>query len=320
MIPIYLIEGTTTFAYREEGMPLELQASPASQQALLLSSFTTVEQEDIPSIKNPLSNTLVTQTDEENSQDRSLSISMNPDAQRMVDNLIESEKTESQRVIETTYSGNEDSIAREPSTPDFAFSSSNRVGNDTTYGFDTTLDVSELSKAARSHLLQNQPYISPQVSPQLRLSSLSNSPFTPKADERALTSQPYTTSGMSPIFSSCMPQYAFASETEQASQSINLSLSSMQDPSSISITQPIFSSAHPGQYHQPIYGGGKSRTGKDFGVIGRPVSGTYKSNTSSDQNELRSSDPSMNSPWALTGESTRNALNIPTPQNGQGNT
>ncbi|MCJ1416027.1 hypothetical protein MMC32_002362 [Xylographa parallela] len=215
-IPIELLEGTTTFAYREEGMPSELMASPEGRHATI--SSTNIDREDISLAKEASANAPKSIINDEVSLSASASASAKLVMNEMVDNIVGSEVTNDSESHDYYASP----IRAPPTPPSYSFDESpvKAGGNDTSYGIFGTLTI--------QGFLNDSNYNTPhQPSPQRTLGpllpSIYNTVFAPTADE--VSSRPSTAKGLSPNRLSLQPQ-----ANEYFVQS---SVSSMHAPSSM---------------------------------------------------------------------------------------
>ena len=284
-------------------MPSESQASPAPHQANL--SASPIDRLELEA--GSLCCERLSQADEVSSQATSVSVSMNTEAHRMVDDLLDScvPENESNAADASDHRGAILASAPEPSA-------NGKIANDTTYGFDTTLDTSGFVRALHDNPAQNRA----QGSPRPHLPSIYNSPFAPQAGETTPRSRPSTAKRMSPSHSRQHSQNATACPPPVA-QSLETAYSSMPDPSSVVSTQktPVLRNAQV-FVRMPVQ---KAWTGSfpHYGAIGEPV---LRANGGLvDDSEFRSSDVFVGSNWVYSGQSANEALlNMHTPPNGQG--
>jgi hypothetical protein len=288
-------------------MPSESQASPAAHHTKLSSSM--IERQELgpgsPSCEG------LSQADEEASQATSVSVSLNTEAHRMVDNLLDSEAAEN---TDDECNLVVASDRRGPTlAPALELSSARKVGIDTTYGFDTTLDTSAFIGALQDYSVQKQP----QGSPRPHLPSIYNSPFAPQAGETTPRSRPSTAKRMSP-HSRQHSQHALAFPP-QVTECRESADSSMQDPSSFANTQtPTTRNALLFHRNQAPPWNGEFRGFSHYGAIGEPI---FRGNGDSgfiDDSEFRSSEVFVGSNWVYSGQSATEVLNLHTPPNGQG--
>lgn len=285
-------------------MPSESQASPVAHQVKLSSS--TVEIQEL--CPGSPSREGLSQVDEEASQANSVSISLNTEAHRMVDNLLDSEAAENES---NPFAANDHAGA--PLGPALKLSALGKAGNDTTYGFNTTLDTSGFVRAVQDFSAQKQP----QGSPRPHLPSIYNSPFAPQVGEATSQSRPSTAKRMSPPHSRQQSQYAIACQS-QVTQSVETTYSSMPDPSSVvSIQTPVIRNAHPTRRNQAHAWNGDFGKTSHYGAIGEAIPRVNGSGGFIDDSEFRSSDVFVGSNWAYSGQSAAEAMNLHTPPNGQ---
>lgn len=169
-IPMDLVEGTTTFTFREEGVPSELLASPDGRAATL--SSTSIERQDIPEVTDTTARDKVSVIDEGASQSATASVSMNTAMRRMVDNLVCEEEEMSSNDDRNILNGPQEITPPNPTLNDWV---SQAPGNDTSYGMIGTLTA--------QNLLQDLPTPSSAkylyTTPRPILPSIYNTPFAP---------------------------------------------------------------------------------------------------------------------------------------------
>lgn len=285
-------------------MPSESQASPAAQQAKL--SSTTIDRLEL-GVGSPSSERL-SQADEVSSQAISVSVSLNTEAHRMVDDLLGSEAAENESNLADADANDRRGAFLAPA---LEISAGGKTANDTTYGFDTTMDTSGFVRALQEFPAQKQP----QGSPRPHLPSIYNSPFAPRAGEATPRSRPSTAKRMSPPHSRQHSQNAMACPP-QVVHSVETTYSSMPDPSSFVSTQtPVLRNAHLFLQNAPQAWNGEF---PHYGAIGEPVLRPNRNGGFIDDSEFRSSDVFVGSNWAYSGQSANEALNLHTPPNGQG--
>ncbi|MCJ1382893.1 hypothetical protein MMC17_006006 [Xylographa soralifera] len=261
-IPIELLAGTSTFAYREEGMPSELMASPEGRHATI--SSTNIDRDDISLAKEASANAPKSIINDEASQSASMSVSANLVMNEMVDNIVGSEATNDSECHDYHVSP----IRAPPTPPSYSFDESpvKTGGNDTSYGVFGTSTVQGFLNDS-NYNTPHQP--SHQRTPRPLLPSIYNTVFAPTPNE--VSSRPSTAKGLSPNRLSLQPQ-----ANEYIVQS---SVSSMHAPSSIfpdhtphsvvgnghcsqqdpidahgSAVGPMMSLAHQDPYHSGAYG------------------------------------------------------------------
>lgn len=166
-----LVEGTTTFTFREEGVPSELLASPDGRAATL--SSTSIERQDILEVIETTAPDRVSMIDEGASQSATVSVSMNPAMRRMVDNLVDEEEEDLGTMDDhNILNGPKELTPPNPTFNDWALQA---PGNDTSYGMIGTLTAQDL--------LQDMPTPSPAEqlfsTPRPVLPSIYNTPFAP---------------------------------------------------------------------------------------------------------------------------------------------
>ena len=189
-VPIDLIEGTTTFAYREAGMPSELLASPQAHHVTLSSS---VERSDIPRAAEGTLQAAVSINDDGASLAPSTSVSTNRLMNEMVDNIVGPEATtesEKQRnMAEFTP------FRAPPTPPSYSFDDSplKTYGNDTSYDLLGTATAHEFLKDTN---IESPHQPSQHGTPRPLLPSIYNSVFAPTPDE--ISPRPGTAIGLSP--------------------------------------------------------------------------------------------------------------------------
>lgn len=263
-------------------MPSESQASPAAHQANL--SASTIDRLELgagsPSCE------MLSQADEVSSQATSVSVSMDTEAHRMVDDLVDSGVVPNE-------------------------SNTGKMTNDTTYGFDAKSDTSGFVRALQDYPAPKRPLDSSRP----HLPSIYNSPFAPQAGETTPGSRPSTAKRMSPLHSRQHSQNATACPP-QVGPSLETKYSSMPDPSSFVSTQsPVLRNGQ-SFLRNPL----QARNGgfPHYGAIGEPVVRGNVNGGLVDDSEFRSSDVFVGSNWAYSGQSANEALNLHTPPNGQG--
>lgn len=295
-----LVAGTTTFAYRETGMPSELQASPETHQATLTS--TMIEPQDISYVHMPPQRDAASLVDDGASQPTSYSVSMDTEAHRMVDNLLDSETAENSQNSGDAASrdGTQDHVRLAPLGPAFVAISSGKIDNDTTYGFSETLNTSDFLRALNKYSPQQQS----QGSPRPHLPSILNSPFAPQADDATPISRPTTAKRISPLHSRHSSQHKFSLQQQhQSGVMVDSSINSFD------ISQTPVHKANNQFMH--------SRTGNYFGAIGGPVLGNDHIDAFDDggfSNSLGFTGSTLD----CNGQSAGDAMNMKTPPNGQG--
>lgn len=290
-------------------MPSEIQASPECHQATLKSTMIAPEDISYARRSSPLDG--ASPVDDEASQATSVSVSLNTEAHRMVDNLLESEAAEADQESEDIGSGgfaSEKVACVEPSLPGHAFEvkSSAKVDEDTTYGFHDSRDVSEFVRALHGYSPQEQRHGSPRP----LLPSIYNSPFAPQAGEAAPASRPSTAKRMSPRHSRHSSQHKIPLlQPPSTGLFLDSSIGSMPDWSSLGLSQTPNKNGI-NQFNH-------SKGGKYYGAIGGPVLGNDRS-AAFDDGEFRSSEVFKGSTWACSGLSASEIMNFHTPPNGQG--
>lgn len=290
-------------------MPSEIQASPATHRATLAS--TMIEPQDIPRahtspVVNPPS-----LTDEVVSQATSISVSLNTEARRMVDILLESESADNGRHSTTMASRGFRSetadFVKQARTSAVVEVASPNLENDTTYGF-SELNASDFVQALNKYTPQKQ---QPQGSPRPHLPSIYNSPFAPQADDATPVSRPNTATQISPLHSRKNSQHKLPFQPQHPNGGLlwNSSTGSTQDiSSSLSVTQT------PINHFKK-----RSVAGNNYGAIGGPViSHSHHSTNNFNDFEFRSSQVFQRSTWDLSGQNVRDATSLRTPPNGQG--
>lgn len=216
--------------------------------------------------------------------------------------------------------------------PAFELSASGNRVNDTTYGFDTTLDASGFARALQDCSAPKRP----QDSPRPHLPSIYNSPFAPQAGETTPPrSRPSTAKRMSPPHYRQQSQNASTLPPPQGMQSLETTYSSMPDSSNCFGSMQTPTARNPNAHlfprnpQQPA----RNESFANYGAIGEPVlrapwnanangngDGNGATGGFADDSEFRSSDVFVGSNWALTGQSANEVLNLHTPPNGQGGT
>lgn len=290
-------------------MPSEIQASPATHRATLAS--TMIEPQDIPHAHRSPTVNAPSLTDEVVSQATSISVSLNTEARRMVDILLESESADTGRHSTTMASRDfrsetEDFVEQARTSPVVEVTSPN-LENDTTYGFSEP-NASNFVRALNKCTPQKQ---QPQGSPRPHLPSIYNSPFAPQADDATPVSRPNTATQISPLHSRKNSQHKFPFQQQHPNGGLlwNSGTGSMQDTSnSLSVTQT------PMNHFKK-----RSVAGNNYGAIGGPViSHNHHSTYNFNDFEFRSSQVFQGSTWDLSGQTVRDAMSLRTPPNGQG--
>ena len=292
-------------------MPSEIQASPATHRATLAS--TMIESQDIPHAhRSPLINA-PSLADEVVSQATSVSVSLNTEAHRMVDILLESESIDNGHHSSTIASRefrSETAEFVEPGrmTPAVDVAPLPNIDNDTTYGFNE-LNASDFVRALNKYTPQKQ---QPEGSPRPHLPSIYNSPFAPQADDATPVSRPNTATRISPLHSRKNSEQKFSLQQQHHPNGGifgNSGMGSMHDTSSsFSVTQT------PINHFKK-----RSVAGNNYGAIGGPViSHSHNSSRNLDGFEFRSSQFFQGSTWDLSGQTIREAISLRTPPNGQG--
>lgn len=165
-----LVEDSTTFTYREEGVPSELLASPDGRAASV--SSISIERQDILGVAEMTAPDKVSMIDEGASQSATVSVSMNTAMHRMVDNLVDEEEEMGSNDEHSILNGPQELTPPNPTLHDWAFQA---PGNDTSYGMIGTLTA--------QNLLQEMPNPSPAEqlfnTPRPILPSIYNTPFAP---------------------------------------------------------------------------------------------------------------------------------------------
>ena len=180
-VPMDLVDGTTNFTVREEGVPSELLASPDGRTATL--SSTSVERQDLPEIIGTVALDKTSMLDEGASQSATASVSMNPAMRRMVDDLVGEE--------EDTVSDGDPNIVNcpqaiippNPTLNDWAFQA---PGNDTSYGTIGTLTAHDLLQEVATPSSAHQLYSTPRPI----LPSIYNTPFAPLPSDATPSPKP----------------------------------------------------------------------------------------------------------------------------------
>lgn len=289
-------------------MPSEIQASPECHQATLKS--TMIEPEDISYARRSSPHNRPSPVDDEASQATSVSVSLDTEAHRMVDNLLESEAAEADQKSEDIgsgglASGNVACVEPPPLGHPFEVRSSAKIGEDTTYGFHDSRDASEFVRALHGYSPQEQRHGSPRP----HLPSIYNSPFAPQADEATPGSRPSTAKRMSPRHSRHSSQHKIPLlQHPSTGLYVESSIGSIPDWSSLGLLQTPNMNGNNQLNH--------NNGGNYYGAIGGPVLGNDRSAVF-DNSEFRSSDVFKGSTWACSGQSAAEALNFQTPPNGQ---
>lgn len=286
-----------------------MQASPATHRATLAS--TMIEPQDIlHAHRSPIVNA-PSLTDEVVSQATSISVSLNTEARRMVDILLESESADNGRHSTTMdsrgfRSETADFVEQVRTSPVVEVTSPN-LENDITYGF-SELNASDFVRALNKYTPQKQ---RPQGSPHPHLPSIYNSPFAPQADDATPVSRPNTATQISPLHSRKNSQHKFPFQQQHPNGGLlwnSKAGSTLDTSSSLSVTQT------PMNHFKK-----RSVAGNNYGAIGGPViSHSHHSTHNFNDFEFRSSQVFQGSAWDLSGQTVRDAMSLRTPPNGQG--
>lgn len=295
-------------------MPSETQASPESHQAI--STSMMIEPNEISQTHKPSLPITASLVDDEASQATSVSVSLNTEAHRMVDNLLNSEVAENDQGSEDALLGNLPSrnancSVPAPLGPAFEATSSGNMDNDTTYGFQETLDTSDFVRALHKYSPKDQPIGSPRP----HLPSIYNSPFAPQAGEATPVSRPSTAKRMSPRHhsqQSSQQKFPLLQPISKGGIIVDSSSSMIFDSSSLGISQtPVQTGKN---YLVRGLAGGYAH----HGAIGDPVLRSYNNVTAFENTEFVSSEIFKGSTWACSGQSAQDALKFQTPPSGQG--
>lgn len=272
-----------------------------------------IEPQDIPRAhKSPLIHA-PSLADEVVSQATSVSVSLNTEAHRMVDILLESEAADNGHHSSTIASRDLRPEAAEfvdprRTIPAVDVTPLPNIDNDTTYGFNE-LNASDFVRALNKYTPQKQ---QPQCSPRPHLPSIYNSPFAPQADDATPASRPNTATRISPLHSRENSDQKFLPQQQQHQLNGGIfgssSMGSMQDTSSSFSVTPA-----PINHFKK-----RSVAGNNYGAIGGPViSHSHNSSRNLDGFEFRSSQVFQGSTWDLSGQTVRDAMSLRTPPNGQ---
>lgn len=194
-------------------MPSELLASPEGHHAIL--SSTSIEREDIAQAKMTALDAASTIGDKA-SQSASASISANPAMKRMVDDIVGSEASNDPEDLNESPRPPVVENRAPPTPPSYSFEESplKDVGNDTSYGVIGTLTAHDLVQEMRSYSPQEVQLGTPRP----LVPNMYSSPFAPATS--GSPSRPGTAKRL-PL------------EQPRNEYSLQSSVSSMQDPSSI---------------------------------------------------------------------------------------
>ena len=281
-MPVDLIDGTTTFSYREEGMPSESLASPEGRPAIL--SSTNIQRDEILDAKKKVEPIAPSIIDEKASESASVSISVNLAMNRMVDDIVGSEMTNAYEIHEPCSTTNPH-IPQTPPGYSFDDPPVKDVGNETSYGVVGTLTANDLVRETWNY----SPHQAQSI-PSPLLPSLYNSAFAPTLDDN-ISSRPATAKGL-------LLQ-------KPNGYNISSSASNMKDPSS------MFSP------HQSWNNGSTSAgMGFHYGITGRP-STIYGTENTFTEGDFMSPVVFNGSPWAGASRSGAGLSTDQTPPNGQ---
>ena len=270
-----------------------------------------IEPQDIPHAHiSPLLNA-PSLADEVVSQATSVSVSLNTEAHRMVDILLESESADIGYCSTGIASRDFMSETADFVEPERRISSAVEVtplpniDNDTTYGFNE-LNASDFVRALNQYTPQKQ---QSRGSPRPHLPSIYNSPFAPQADDATPISRPNTATRISPLHSRKNSQQKFPQQQQHRLNGgifWNSNMPSMQDESSsFSVTQTPIN-------HSKTC----SVAGNNYGAIGGPViSHSHNPCRNFDDFEFRSLQVFQGSTWDLSGQTVRDAMSLRTPPN-----
>ncbi len=265
-----------------------------------------IEPQDISRVqKSPLRNAL-SLVDDEVSQATSVSVSLNTEAHRMVANLLDSENAEIGQSSAGIAFENAEYVELADLGPTVEVTPPRKLDDDTSYGLND-LNASDFVRALHKYSPQKQT----QGSPRPHLPSIYNSPFAPQADDATPVSRPGTAKRMSPGHSRHNSQQKSPQQQHRPSGIfMESTMSSMQHTSSFGITQTPIENNNMNNFK-------RNMAGDHYGVIGGPVL-AHNPSRAFGAFEFNSSEISHGTPWALSGQSARNALNLRTPPNGQG--
>lgn len=299
-----LVIGSKTFAFREEGMPSELQASPMGHQATL--SSTMIERQEISEANvSPPLDTL--SPADEVSQAAFSTNSLNTEAHRMVDNLVDSEPAEKDDHKED-YEYGYVKMEPTPLAPACEITTSGEVA-ETSYGFSSNLFGSDLIRVLHEYSPQQQTHGTPRP----HLPSIYDPAFGPEVTP---TSRPTTARRLSPHHSQRGSVNKIPPQQHFNSYVIDSTASSMPDASSyVSPHTPTNNHRHITQY-RTMFADEGHRTEANYGAIGQPVS-RNKEDFSDLDSGFQSSKIIDGSTWR-SAQSIRDALNFHTPPNEHG--
>ena len=277
-----MIDGTTTFSYREEGMPSESLASPKGRPATL--SSTSIEREEILDAKKKAEPATASIIDEKASESASVSISANITMKRMVDDIVGAETTDEYDVLGQPRPTAKPRVPKTPLGYSFDESPTKYVGNETSYGVMGTLTANDLARELRNY----SPQQAHQNAPSPILPSLYNSAFAPTPDDD-ISSRPTTAKGSS--FQQQLNGY-----------NISSSSSNLKDPSSM-FSPPSYWNKGNSSAGMRVHQG---RSSTIYGKEHRFTDGDFISPVVFND-----------SPWAASNKSNRSMCNGETPPNGQ---
>lgn len=300
-----LVLGSTTFTFREEGMPSELQASPMGHQATL--SSTTIERQEISNANGAPQLDMPSPADKI-SQAAFSTNSMNTEANRMVDNLVDSEPAEKDDNRGDDESDYIKQMEPTPLAPAFEFFPSGEV-DDTSYGFSSNLCDSDIVRVLHENSQQKQI----QSTPRPHLPSIYDPAFAP---ETTPNSRPTTAKRLSPHHSQRNSLHTFPLQQHLNTYAEDPTISSMPDPSGYAGPQTPTNGYRHLYKNNTSFAGAGFEAEATFGAIGQPV---FRRNekTCSLESEFQSSKVFEGSTWR-SAQSIHNVLNFQTPPNGQG--
>jgi len=293
-------------------VPSELLASPSGHQATL--SSTSIEREEIPKANGQVNKSAVpdgtSNIDDQTSQSASMNTAMN----HMVDKIVGSE------FDECTNEEHYDDENVPPTPPGHTFDDDHDSpqtydpGNETSYGLMGTLTAQDV--IAKLHAYSQSPTHSTNRStPRPVLPSVLNSAFAPQPGEVSPQTRPSTATRISPT----PPSQLFLQHPTaqmQSGHSVHSSLSSMQQPSSLTYPYSPLTNAHGFGHFPQQMGVGTGGNGNGYGngtVRGRPSTVYGTGSTFDESNLMLSAEIFDGSQWKGSG-----LVNTHTPPNGQG--
>ena len=226
-IKLVVVEGSTTFAYVEEGMREEgSYEAPLPSTGVAPDEVTHIDETVLPMAPASISGRA--------SQAASISVNMDPASKRMVDDLVGSETTDEGEDADSI----EHFAHRTPHGfphPGHTLSPAKDIGDETNYGLIG-------SSTAREHFGDLQGPVVNNTTPRPLIPSITNSPFALQPGEETPGSRPSTTKRKAASHSQQNSQTRFPLQRRSIAMSVDSSPSTMPDPT-----------APPGPYADGFY-------------------------------------------------------------------